>query len=334
MFFRCYRLRKDCIPSDSVRQRNAVKEANSAARIAQLESKLDSLVSLLRPVGQSSHLSIDLREAPEGQLLTDDSRQQPHEAERLLPLPTPAASCGTGSVGDASRFRNEEMLRPIKTPASASSSVPIDQPSVDEAEIFLRVFRDMMLPSFPFVHIHPGMTVDQLRKERPFFFQAIIAVTSPTIDQKLARGTELKRYLAQNMLVEFRSDIDLLLGLLTYIAWSFDQFLNKTASLSRLMQLAMSVVFDLRLNKAKSQETQKVSLFYSQGHAEHSSEKIPLGPLEKERAVLGCFFLSAMYVLIFFADASYGPSSLLLHLRNSTNYSCGRKQSIIISRTD
>lgn len=254
-----------------MRRRNALKEANSAARIERLESKLDSLASLLQPTGQSSQMSIDLREASEEQY--------------------------SGSVGDAAGLRNQETLRSTTTPAPSSSSVPIDQASVEEVEGFLRVFRDTMLPSFAFVHIHPSMTVGQLRNEKPFFFQAIVAVASPTIQQKLVHGTELKRYLAQRMLMENHSSIDLLLGLLTYIAWSFDHFLNKTANLSRFMQLAMSVVFDLRLNKPEPAETQKGLIFHSQGYIEHKSEQNTNDShsLEKERAVLGCFLLSAVY---------------------------------------
>lgn len=271
-----------------------MKEANSEVRFAQLESKLDSLVSLLQPSGQSSQIIHDLHEPSEEHTPIDDGRQQPQENERNWPHPTPASSSGVVDFGGAPRFGNDGTIQSIVTPASTSSTLLTSPPSVNEAETFLRVFRDTMLPSFPFVHIPPSMTVHQLHRERPFFLQAIIAVVTPTTEQKMAIGAELKQYLAQRMLLEVRSDIDMLLGLLTYIAWSFDQFLNKTASLSRFVQLAMSIVFDLRLNKHEPRETQKVPFFYSQGSAESSKQDSPSGSLEGKRAVLGCFYLSGM----------------------------------------
>jgi hypothetical protein len=57
-----------------------------------------------------------------------------------------------------------------------------------------------------------------------------VTVASPSTQQKLARGRELKRILAQNTLLENQSNIDLLLGLLTYVAWSYDQFLNRSGT--------------------------------------------------------------------------------------------------------
>jgi hypothetical protein len=251
-----------------------LKEVNSAARIAQLEDKLESLASLLRPADQDSG-SIDLREASREQGQTDDGRRQPRAAETATPLLTTASP-------DVVRTRNGETANGWETAG---------QPSINDAEIAVRIFRDTMLPSLAFFHLPASMTVEHLREQKPIFFQAIITVTSSTAEQGLARGLELKRRLAHDLLVENRSELDLLLGLLTFITWSFDQFLTKTASFSRFMQLAMSIVFDLRLNQPIAQGTKKVSLFASRDNA----GTIPSGPLEKERAVLGCFFLSAMY---------------------------------------
>lgn len=50
----------------------------------------------------------------------------------------------------------------------------------------------------------------------------------------------------------FTSSIDLLLGLLTYLAWSTDAFLGRADLIYRLMMLALSIVYDLRLFKASS----------------------------------------------------------------------------------
>ncbi|KAJ5678900.1 hypothetical protein N7462_007144, partial [Penicillium macrosclerotiorum] len=52
----CQRLKKECRPSPTVRKRNA---RSTASRTAQLEAKLDSLVSLLQTTGNQSSLPAD-----------------------------------------------------------------------------------------------------------------------------------------------------------------------------------------------------------------------------------------------------------------------------------
>ncbi|XDG07269.1 hypothetical protein ABKA04_006884 [Annulohypoxylon sp. FPYF3050] len=79
-----------------------------------------------------------------------------------------------------------------------------------------------MLKHLAFIHIPPDTTVKELRQKRPFLLRAIIAVASPSTDQKMARGKELKQILAQDALTENQSSLDLLLGLLTYITWGWD----------------------------------------------------------------------------------------------------------------
>ncbi|KAI1380534.1 hypothetical protein F4677DRAFT_441846 [Hypoxylon crocopeplum] len=132
---------------------------------------------------------------------------------------------------------------------SPNTNPPTNVLSPDEAEQSLTVFRSQMQHHLAFVHIPPDLTAEQLRKTRPFLFRAIVAVTSPSTHQKMARGKELKRVLAHNAIVENQSSLDLLLSLLTYVAWGWDPFLNKDGTLSRLIMLAISLVSDLRLNK-------------------------------------------------------------------------------------
>ncbi|KAL7625010.1 hypothetical protein AAE478_004224 [Parahypoxylon ruwenzoriense] len=140
---------------------------------------------------------------------------------------------------------------PLGTTAEFVAKTPLNsqQLFLKEAQEYLDIFRDQMLPSFAFIHLPPNVTAQRLHQERPFLLRAILAVVSPSKQQKLERGRELKQTLAQAALIENQSNIDLLLGLLTFIAWSQDQFLNKSGTLSRLMLLAMSLACDLRLNK-------------------------------------------------------------------------------------
>ncbi|KAI2628635.1 hypothetical protein GGR54DRAFT_588114 [Hypoxylon sp. NC1633] len=141
-----------------------------------------------------------------------------------------------------------------------------------------------------FTYIPPDVTAIQLRQWRPFLFRAIIAVVSPSARQKMARGKELKRILAQNALIENQSSLDLLLCLL------FDQFLNKDGTLSRLMMLAISLVDNLRLNKPLPVDVHMMGPL-TPGFGKASKDPVEnTGKryLESQRAVLGCFVLSSI----------------------------------------
>ncbi|EGC47877.1 C6 transcription factor [Histoplasma capsulatum var. duboisii H88] len=133
-------------------------------------------------------------------------------------------------------------------------------------------------------------------QSRPFLLQAIHAVTTFSTQERLVQVEELKRLLFTSALLKVQSNIDLLLGLLTYLAWSSDAFLGRADLVSRLMMLAISLVYDLRLFKSSSIDVE-VMMSMTQGWAEESprnlDDETPYGILERQRAVLACFILSS-----------------------------------------
>ena len=155
-----------------------------------------------------------------------------------------------------------------------------------------------MLPCFPFINLTPDIIAWQLNQERPILFQAIVTVTTFSAEKKLARAEELKRILFTSALLNVQSNIDLLLGLLTYLAWSADAFLGGADLVSRLMMLAISLVYDLRLFKPLPPDV-KLMMTITQGrdyeNDQNASEQTVQGFMEKQRAVLACFVLSSKY---------------------------------------
>lgn len=158
-----------------------------------------------------------------------------------------------------------------------------------------------MLPHFPFFHLPPALTAWQLRVERPVLFQAIITVTTLSTQQKLLQAEHFKNLIFTSALIEAQSNIDLLLGILTYIAWSTDAFLGRANLLSRMMMLAISLMYDLRLFKPSTPDVQLI-VRLTQGYSEHElegsvsrGEGTLQGFLEQQRAVLACFVLSSKY---------------------------------------
>ncbi|EED21432.1 tRNA processing endoribonuclease Trz1, putative [Talaromyces stipitatus ATCC 10500] len=270
---RCHRLRKDCQPSESARRRNAQKSQQSQesdARIAQLEGKVDILMSMLQATASSSSGSspVDINRFITGGHDTSNSTT----SGSTLQGPTP----------------------PTESFPTSSSDIPPKQ-----AEECLEFFRTRMLPHFPFFNIPPDLTSWQLRVKRPVLFQAIVVVTTHSTQKKLSRAEDFKRLVFTSALVEVQSSIDLLLGILTYIAWSTDAFLGRANLLSRMMMLAISLVCDLRLFKPSSPDVQLI-IRLTQGYSEGDEEAASAASggtlqsfLEQQKVVLACFVLSS-----------------------------------------
>ena len=245
--------------------------------------------SIVSPSGPSAEI---LRLLNEGSLSpsTSGPNGSPENSISTNPsiseVPTPA----TGPPPVASARTN---------PFSASHhSLSPSDISPTQAEECVDFFRSRMLPCFPFINLAPDITAWQLQQDRPFLFQAIITVTTFSTQKKVARVEELKRTLFTSAFLNVQSNIDLLLGLLTYVAWSTDAFLGRADLVSRLMILGISLVYDMRLFKPSPPDV-KLTMTITQGQAyeidQNVGEETVQSYMEKQRAVLACFVLSSKY---------------------------------------
>ncbi|KAJ5593833.1 C6 transcription factor [Penicillium hispanicum] len=291
---RCLRLKKPCQPPDSIRRRGA-RNFESGAQIAKLEGRIDTLTTMLRSIANATGVPAD---------------PQPNPNESLVS----AGGTANEDIGNsASSYPDNEGVPPSLTDAPSQSSPsgtcgstkssPWQQPlpyelAPDEATWYLERFINHMLPCFPFIYFAPGITAQQLRRDRPFLAEAIIAVATPSTQQKLTRAERLKYHLTHSAVLENQSSIDMLLGILTYIAWSTDPFLQRASNLSRMIMLAMSLVYDLELGKPPPPppDAQVIATMTpGLGNPERSlSDGSAGGILEKQRAALACFVLSSI----------------------------------------
>ncbi|KFY78967.1 hypothetical protein V498_09002 [Pseudogymnoascus sp. VKM F-4517 (FW-2822)] len=293
---RCHRLRKECFPSDSTRRRNAhrAEAPASETRIAQMESRLEIMLSAMQSLASASGSSA--------------------EAIRLLNEERMPLSASSGSNGTmANSISTNQSTGGVPTPSTDPSPLAQDstdlfspsryppspsEPPSHQAEESLSFFRSQMLPYFPFINLAPDITAWQLQQTRPFLLQAIVAVTTFSTHKRLDRIEDLKRVLFTSALQEVQSNIDLLLGLLTYLAWSTDAFLGRADLISRLMMLAISLVYDMRLFKPMRSDT-ILMMTMTQGkeyrNDQNPDDETVQGFMEKQRAVLACFVLSSKY---------------------------------------
>ena len=78
-----------------------------------------------------------------------------------------------------------------------------------------------MVEHFPFVVVPPSMSVQGLRQEKPLLFLAISMATSfhDSLRQQ-SLGREVVESLSKRLLLQGEKSLDLLQGLLVFIAWS------------------------------------------------------------------------------------------------------------------
>ncbi|OBT75209.1 hypothetical protein VF21_06137 [Pseudogymnoascus sp. 05NY08] len=290
-----------------------------AAQENQLVSKIDSLVSLLTFVPESSPATAlpnsnrfsnldTLVEAVTNQISAGNSRSPPLQhayPSRELSSPSPLAL----PSGSSARASSHPSLwsRTVLSPALELS--PVDaaisnspcfsgfQPSPSEAEEYFQLFRTQSLPYLPFIHIPQCTSAQEFQQEKPFLFKVIMAIASPSTSQKLSLGTEIRDALARRIIVENEDSVDVLLGLLAFVTWGHDQFMAPL-NLSRFTQLAMSLVFDLRLNKPLPIDLYMISAIDT-GASDPSPRLQPTRSLDERRAVLACFLLSSNVSLYF-----------------------------------
>jgi hypothetical protein len=171
----------------------------------------------------------------------------------------------------------------------------VSRVSTQDADQHLSFFLQHLLPCFPFMDLSGYLTAAQLRHERPVLFQAILTVTTFHTRQRQVRAEHFRNLLFTSTMVKVESSMDLLLGLLTYLAWTTDLFQGAADLVSRLMMLAISLVQDLRLVRPTQLDVQ-LSMTMTQGSsydAEMSgSDETFRERLEKQRALLSCYILS------------------------------------------
>ena len=209
---RCQRLRKDCRPSPTVRKRSG---RSSASRTAQLEAKLDNIVSLLQTTG-SSTISADWESTP---------AKSQAGIELGPPGPT-GAPVGAPVGASAGAYASPRISSPSTAACSPSSNefsvhdicstLPI---TPDQAEKTLNMMRTQNLKFLPFVYIPLHVTADMLRQEKPFFWLCIMAVTTPIYIHRETLFRKITVLIQQKLLIEVAPSIDMLLGIMTFISW-------------------------------------------------------------------------------------------------------------------
>ncbi|KAF4428278.1 cercosporin resistance [Fusarium acutatum] len=203
-------------------------EKTCSRRVAQLEKKIDGIVSLLS-ANQRKGLSPLTPESPQD--VQSHAPCQPHTQEN------PFTTNHNQIPDDSVRFSTDVEL------------FPGFRVSQQEASERLDVYRRDYVPHFPFVPVPSSMCASELYVESRVMFWTILAVVSPLNDKvQMEFKAWFRRYLAEHLVVRQEKSIDILQAMLVYLAWNDFHFYGEL-QVTNIIQMAIGLVIDLRLDK-------------------------------------------------------------------------------------
>ncbi|RDL30129.1 uncharacterized protein BP5553_10407 [Venustampulla echinocandica] len=145
----------------------------------------------------------------------------------------------------------ESKITAEVSPSAQNRLPPLPQRklTLKDAERLLTAFQKISA-FFPFVQVAEEATVPSLSRTSPFLLLAILTTASFTCPQVCHQlDHEFKRVLSSKVIVEGRKSLDLLQGLLVYIAW-YPLYVNPKKNQSFMyMNIATSLVTDLGLDR-------------------------------------------------------------------------------------
>ncbi|CEF78509.1 unnamed protein product [Fusarium graminearum] len=158
--------------------------------------------------------------------------------------------------------------------------------TLGEAQILLDNYRTRAVPHFPFVPISPDTTVASLKSAKPFLFMCIVAtmkVDNCTIQRQI--GEEVRMQAHQRVLMQSESSLELLQGLLIYIAWYQYFFSYEKQQIVQLAQLCVSLIQNLGLDQNPDNKRRTVDL----GPDETAAGRKAARSTDQLRALLGTY---------------------------------------------
>ncbi|KAJ5949626.1 hypothetical protein N7454_001210, partial [Penicillium verhagenii] len=259
---RCQRLKKDCRPSPTVRKRS---NRSSASKTAQLEAKLDSIVSLLQTTNANPGLPADWDSSASGS-------KQPSPFAYRMPTPPPTVPSPN----------NSSMVE-------VCTSLQI---CPELAESYLNNFRKQNLKALPFLHIPSHVTSHQLRNDRPFLWLCIMVVCTPGESRRNMLSAKVTDLIHQEVIVGFSPSMDILLGIMTFVSWTT---FSKRPFLNLYTHMIMGIICDLGINKAVPKDLSTLQAFKCAVGWQQNINTART--MEERRTVLGCFLITSSVAL-------------------------------------
>lgn len=210
---------------------------------------------------------------------------------------TPYRTNNTAVTAEPTVQNPPSYFTPAQTPTTSErgDTYPYDPVeagiiSSESASSLLKTYRSWDV-SFPFVILKEDVTVDDLRRQKPFLFLAIMTVTTyATPSRQRALLEKLKSQIAHRVIEKSEKSLEIIQGLLIYVAWYIFFFKQQSNQLSIILQICVAMVFDIQLSKGPCQKRTPDS--------SGQREAVKGGRTAAEmRAYLGTYYFTVAYVL-------------------------------------
>jgi hypothetical protein len=263
-------------------------DAQTPSKMRDFDKKLDKLSAIVATMAPVSANQLAL---PPVTTLPSVSTLSSHVSEqsRLQRTPTPvsvAPPASTPQPTKASAFT--ESASTIESSTSFWEAINdslsclgrldpvIRSISVIHMQMLLDTYRTMA-DLFPFVTLPQGLSCRELLQQRPMLMFAVLTVASyDSVLLQLTLSREFRKVVTVKIMNGEKS-LDLLQGLLVFIAWHHHYMDSQAVSIPMLCQLCIGIAGGLGLD---SVSTSRPSSSY-----EESKER------ESKRAYLGCYYL-------------------------------------------
>ncbi|KAH7393357.1 hypothetical protein BKA64DRAFT_84994 [Cadophora sp. MPI-SDFR-AT-0126] len=287
---RCVKDGKQCVFLEAKPRPKRAK--NSRMRVAEMEEKLEGLLALVTAKATNQPVKDTPAIATQTPLPT-----APQMPSLLIP-DTSLIDFGSAYATPSSSSNQSEQSIPQELPVFAYPIFDNLQDAISKGFISLgqagdaiELFRSKQ-KAFPFVVVPPNMSLDSLRRQRPFLLLAILCCgTEPNFKLQQHIELELREDLSKRILVKGEKSLDLLQGILVYLTWYHFYFHPDREQIYQLSQMAISMTVDLGMDKSTRQ--QPVSSNTSDVIPFLSRSRPSAGEIEGMRAYLGCYFLTS-----------------------------------------
>ncbi|KAK1244481.1 hypothetical protein MKX07_003280 [Trichoderma sp. CBMAI-0711] len=284
----CARLKMKCRwPAPGVNQ----EEGGCIRRVAQLEQKIDSLVSML---ASAQHIQ------PSG---TPPLTPESHDADiAARGVPKEPASRplqeAISTIPEPKRAVRKVPDIPLAVPSNPETTfqlIPGLSFTLEEVLSYFDIYRREYMPNYPFVIIPENLDPRALYASSRCLFWTILAAVAPQ-SSATQQGVEtwFRQYIADQMVVKQERNLGILQALLLHLAWGNFHFYLNTES-TNLAHLAVAMAVDLKLDRAP-EVTRTLPGLLGEAWATINKNALRQRPhtADEKRAVLGLYHVTSL----------------------------------------
>ncbi len=290
-------------------------------RVRDVEEKLNHLIGLIE--AGKVEATTDAATASAGSAAsggtTDatasiSSASPPSDSESPKDIPITALTAAPTAIARLQHFLNKEGLGKVQMMGPTVTNVKINfdesprlsQPlavyygdAIDRrllneemASAMLADFASHCTQQFPFVLLPSYASLGYMRRQRPFLLMAILVVAASadrTLQARLA--LDYRKTLAQAVVVEGRSNLDVLQSVLVFCMWYHHYLKAFTSQLFQLAQMAVTMAVEMNLPNLEGPTLAALLKATRRTTMGTSTEQLA-SAVERARTFLGTYYLA------------------------------------------